>query len=69
VVVIVGAIVMLFELDPLDTFGASSGNGSVHSLSKGKIGVGCTNAGGSSKMLVTTTFPSKKVVSNPNLID
>ncbi len=46
-VVIVGAIVMLFESDPLDTFGAGSGNGSVHSISKGKIGVGCTNAGGS----------------------
>jgi len=69
VVVIVGAIVMLFESNPLDTFGAGNGNGSVHSLSKGKIEVGCTNAGGSSKMLMTTTLPSKKVVSNPNLID
>jgi hypothetical protein len=36
VVVIVGVVVMLFESNPLDTFGASSGNGSVHSLSKGQ---------------------------------
>ncbi len=67
-VVTIGAIVMLFESNPLDISSASSGNGNVHSFSKGKIGVGCTNASGSSKMLVTTTPPSKKVVSNPNLI-
>jgi hypothetical protein len=60
---------MLLESVPLDTFGACNGNGSVHSFSRGKIGVGCTNVGGTSKMLVTTTFPSKRVVSDPNLID
>jgi hypothetical protein len=37
-VVTIGAIVMLFESNPLDIFGANIGNGNVHSLSKGKLG-------------------------------
>jgi len=60
---------MLFESNPLDTSSVSSGNGSVHSLSRGKIGVGCIDASGSLQMLMTTTCPSKNVVSYPNLID
>ncbi len=69
-VVTTGAIAMLLESNPLDISGAaSSGYGSVHYLSRGKIGVGYIDAAGSSKMLAIATFPSKKVVSNPNLID
>jgi hypothetical protein len=69
VVVIANTIVMLFELDPLDIFGAGSGNRSVHFLFRGKIGVGCIDVGGSLKISMTITFLSKKVVSDPNLID
>ncbi len=67
--VIVDTIVMLFELDPLDNFGESSGNGSVHFLFRGKTRVGCIDVGVSLKMLTTITPLSKKVVSDPNLID
>jgi hypothetical protein len=75
VVVKANAIVMLFELDPLDTFGVGSGNGSVHFFSRGKTRVGCIDACGSSetsktsKTLATATPPSRKVVLDPNLID
>ncbi len=37
-VIIVGVVAMLFELDPLDTYGVGNGNGSVHSLFRGKTG-------------------------------
>jgi hypothetical protein len=69
VVVIVRTLAMLFESDPLDTFGVSRSNGSVHFLSRGKTRASCIDACGSSKMLVTATPPSKKVVSDPNFID
>jgi hypothetical protein len=39
-------IALLLEYDPLDTFGASSGNGRVHYLFRGKTGVGCIEVGG-----------------------
>ncbi len=68
-VVIAGVVAMLLESDPLDIFGASSGNVSVHYLSRGKIKVGCIDVVGPSKMLAIATPPSKKVVSDPNLID
>jgi hypothetical protein len=68
-VVIANALAMLFESNPFETSGAGNGNGGVHPLSRGKNGVGCIDACGSSKMLSIATPPSKKVVSNPNLID
>jgi len=69
VVVTVSVDVMLFESNPLDTSSVGSGNGSVHSFSRGKIGVGCIDASGSLQMLMIATPPSRKVVSYPNLID
>lgn len=63
-----GAIAMLLESNPLDISGASTGYGSVHYLSRGKIGVGYIDAIGTSKMLAIATSPSKKVVLDPNLI-
>jgi hypothetical protein len=55
--VTIDAIATSLESNLLDTSGASSGNGSVHSLSRGKIGVGCIDVGGSLKMLTTVTPP------------
>ncbi len=68
-VVIANALAMLFESDPFETSSAGNGNGSVHPFSRGKNGVGCIDACCSSKKLSIATLPSKKVVSNPNLID
>jgi hypothetical protein len=66
---VVSAVAMLLESDPLDTFGVGGGNGSVHYLSRDKIGVGCIDACVSFKMLRIATPPSKKVVLDPNLIN
>ncbi len=47
VVVLLGVVAMLFESNPLETYGVGSGNGNVHFLSRGKIGASCIDVGGS----------------------